>query len=205
MDDNARADLTEFMRRHRPARVWAILRDNTRREVAVGAGRGARWGLAASTIAAMGDDVASVELCDHAGALLDTWRPATLGAALADPSIDAPAVNMPAELQASFHVARLIQTAVDHAVDRHLRGLQSVVDGLTRIVQHQQDRLREHDRAQSQTLRLAYDAVRIRAEAEAALRAPAEAAPDPTDALVASLVPQLLNGHHNVAPPKGGA
>lgn len=194
MDEQQTADLTEFLRRQKPARVTCVLRDGSRRDVACGTGRAARWGMTAATCAGMAEDLTAVELCDRDGALLDTWRPSTVSAR-DELEHGAPAAGpWSPEMALAVQVARLTQTAVDHAVDRHLRGLQSVVDGLTRIVQMQQERLREQDRNTSGVLRLAYDSVKVRAEAEAALRRGGDDDAGPADALLAQVLAQALPG-----------
>jgi hypothetical protein len=189
-------ELSETFRKHKPAKLRAVNRDGEAREVACTQGRAARWVQVARTVLAWAADLERVELCDRSGALLQTWRPRAATEAEGDEDLELAGEpeleRAPPELRLALSVQALVQRATDHAVDRHLRGMRDVVEGLLSIIKIQDQRNAQLERQTSSTLKLAYEATRMHAQAE--LPADAGGGSSEVDRMAMALLQGALGG-----------
>lgn len=191
-DPNDLRSLSEELRRVRPAKVRVVDRAGEARDVATGVGRAARHTMTAQTILSLGVDIERVEFLDPKGAIIATWRPSSPAETVDQelPELEAAPTSAPMTLdQEKLFLAKLVtsavQTAVDHAMDRHIKALVPVLDGYKGIVSHLSDRNHFLEKQSSATLKLAYEAVKMQGTAEVAyLEAQNGGKKDPADELM---------------------
>jgi hypothetical protein len=169
--------LSDALRRWKPAKLRCFAHDDsTAREVSCAQGRQSRHTLVARTALGLGIDLERIELCDPKGAILDTWRPSTLrDGDDGEPRTRAEVAAITDErlalaLEVQSAVTRAIQTATDHAMDRHTKALAPVLDGFQGIVKTLMARNEQLERQTQSSIKLAYDAVKMLGRAELAMR-----------------------------------
>lgn len=169
--------LADLLRRTRPVQVVAIMLDGSERKVAAPQGRGARWMILAKLVASFVDDIERVELRDKSGAVLGTWTPMRHEA---EPDSALPPL-VDERLQFAVATMKMVQTAVDHAVDRHTKAMGPLIDGLVQLVRAQDARLVHLERGYTSAMKLAGQQFmgRLQAEQDAA----AQEGDDPLKAL----------------------
>jgi hypothetical protein len=173
--------LADLLRRTRPVHVVAVTHEGKERPLAIAQGRAARWSQLARLIVSMEADLDRVELRDRQNAIIETWRPmaAEREAELADVPITS--AGTPPEMVLALHVQRAVQTAVDHAVDRHQKAQAQVMDTLLRVLHASEQRALTLERMYMGQLKVTHQAVQgtIQAQLDAADAAAAQAADDP--------------------------
>ena len=155
--------LADLLRRTRPVQVVAVMLDGTERKLASPQGRGARWTILAKLVATFAEDIDRVELRDKGGAVLGTWTPMRHEA---EPETAMPAL-VDERLTFAVSTQKLIQTAVDHAVDRHTKAMGPLIDGLVQLVRAQDQRLATLERGYITSMRFAHQQFMGRLQAEA--------------------------------------
>lgn len=190
--------LADLLRRTRPVQVVAVMLDGSERKLAAPQGRGARWMVLAKLVASFVDDIERVELRDKGGAVLGTWTPMRTEA---EPEQALPPL-VDERLSFAVQTQKLIQTAVDHAVDRHTKAMGPLIEGLVQLVRAQDQRLATLERGYIQSMRFAHQQFMGRLQAEA--DATAAEGDDPLKALGEGLAVfgQMQQGMVG-APPNG--
>lgn len=182
---DATADaLADLLRRLKPAQVVAVFHDGKERPLSVAQGRAARWGQLARLVVGLGAELDRLDLRDGKGATIETWRPAAEAVEALDveagPAL-APAGAMPPEMALGVYMMRAMQTAVDHAIDRHTKSQAQSADMLVRLVEATEKRSAILERMYIESLKLTHSMFRatLEAEAQAAELANSAQADDP--------------------------